>query len=412
MKKAIIVCIGDELIIGTSIDTNTPYLRGKLLSIGIPVVSSYTVRDDRGQIARALESACAEADIIVTTGGLGPTDDDLTREALSKFLGRELRLDKQLLQRIGQYFKLQDRRMADRNRSQACVPAGSKPITNNLGTAPGFIARKEGKIIVVLPGVPSEMKRMFEESVLGELSGFAGEPRIESRKLKCFGMGESDISELLGPVMARERNPQIGCTAEQGVITLTITAWADNKQKAWELAERDEKLLRDKLGDIIFATDEQSLAEVVGTELARQNKRVALGESCTGGLLAKLLTDLPGSSRYFTYGWITYSDKAKSTELLVPLELLERYGAVSEPVAEAMAKGAQAQAGADFAIGITGIAGPGGGTEQKPVGLVYISVASKDECETRRFAFCGERASVRYRTANSALNMLRMKLKV
>lgn len=412
MKKASILCIGDELLTGNAIDTNTSYLCGKLLSVGIPVVDSHTVRDDIPQILRALNAACDNADIVVTTGGLGPTEDDLTREALSKFLGRELMPDKELLRDIELFFQKAEKKMSERNSAQAYIPAGSKPVTNHIGTAPGFIAEKDKKIIAVLPGVPSEMRRMFEESVLPELSDFAGEYAIVCKKLKCFGKGESDITEILGKLTSRTRNPLISSTAEQGVITLTITACSENTQKARELAGKDQRLITDKLGDIIFGTGEQTLAEVVGTRLAGLRKTVTLAESCTGGLVAKMLTDIPGSSRYFAYGWVTYSNKAKSTELRVSPELLEKYGAVSQQIAEEMAKNAQHKAGADLAIGITGIAGPEGGTEQKPVGLVYISVASEDELDTRRFVFCGERDSIRNRTANTALNMLRMKLKV
>jgi nicotinamide-nucleotide amidase len=265
-------------------------------------------------------------------------------------------------------------------------------------------------LLVALPGVPSEMKQMFEESVLPELRRFAGTQAVVVRKLRCFGTGESNIAELLGPLMQRGRNPLVNCTAKHGVITLTINATAEDKDTACQMAEKDVKSLRNNLGELVYGTEEQTLAEVVGEKLAQQKRTIAVAESCTGGCLAKLLTDTPGASRYFTHGWVTYSNGAKTSELGVGADLIEKYGAVSEQVACAMAQGARKKAGTDFAIGITGIAGPGGATEQKPVGLVYISVDFDDECETKRCLFSRDRAFIRLRAAQTALNMLRLKL--
>ena len=210
--------------------------------------------------------------------------------------------------------------------------------------------------------------------------------------------------------MQRGRNPLINCTAKYGVITLYITATAEDKDKAQEMVEKDEKLLRDILGELTYGTAEQTLAEVVGEKLTQQRKTIAVAESCTGGTLARLLTDIPGASRYFTQGWVTYSNKAKGSELGVPADLIEKHGAVSNQVAQAMAQRARKRAGTDFAIGVTGIAGPAGGSEQKPVGLVYISVDSANGCETKRFIFSHDRYSIRLRAAQTALNMLRLKL--
>jgi len=257
------------------------------------------------------------------------------------------------------------------------------------------------------------MKQMFEESVFAELKRFVPESQqvgIVVRKLRCFGTGESTIAELLGPLMQRDRNPLINCTAQHGVITLHIVAKAKDKDKAEQMAEKDEKLLTELLGELIYGRGERTLAEVVGEKLTRQKKTIAVAESCTGGTLAKLLTDIAGASRYFTYGWVTYSNIAKISELSVEADLIEKYGAVSGRTAEAMARGARKRAGTDFAIGITGIAGPSGGSEQKPVGLVYISVDSSDGCETTRFILSGDRDSIRLRAAQTALNMLRLKL--
>lgn len=411
MKKASIVSIGNELLSGRTADTNTTYLCGELLKLGIPVVSTYTVGDELDAIVRKLQFACADADFIIITGGLGPTDDDITRQALAKFLGVELELQNELLEQIEEFFVRRNRKMPDRNKIQARIPAGAKPIINKLGTAPGILAESKGKLFFALPGVPIEMKRMYENSVLPELLKFGGGQAIVIRKLQCFGAGESDIAEMLGDLMQRGRNPLINCTAGFGIITLHIVATADNRQNAEQMAQKDEKNLREILGDLVYASQEQTLAEVVGEQLTKLNKTVATAESCTGGLVAKMLTDTPGSSNYFTGGWITYSNDAKINELGVPADLIEKYGAVSEQVARSMAQNARRKAGTDYSIAITGIAGPTGGTESKPAGLVYISIDSGYGTATRRWLFSYDRRFVRLRAAHTALNMLRTELK-
>jgi len=413
MKKASIVSIGNEVLSGQTVDTNAAYLSGKLLSISIPVVSSYTASDVIDSIVRALKLASGDADVVLVTGGLGPTDDDLTRQAFAEFLGVELRLESELLQKIKKFFAGRNLQMPAKNEIQAYIPAGAKALMNNLGTASGILAEVRGKLLVAMPGVPSEMEQMFEESVLPELKKLAIESRqggMVIKKLKCFGAGESTIGELLGSLVKRGRNPLINCTVEHGVVTLHIIATAKDKDKAQQMAEKDEKLLRDTLGELVYGTGEQTLAEVVGQKLAQRKKTIAVAESCTGGTLAKLLTDVPGASRYFTNGWVTYSNKAKTSELGIPVDVIEKYGAVSEQIARAMAQYARKRAGTAFAIGITGIAGPTGGSEQKPVGLVYISIDSSIGCETKRFIMPGDRDSIRLRAAQTALNMLRLKL--
>ncbi len=410
MKKASIISIGNELLSGQTVSTNASYLSERLLSVGIPVVSSYTVGDDIDTIVRAFNLASTDAELVLATGGLGPTDDDLTRSALAEFLGVELQLQNELLQKIQNIFTNRNLQMSAKNKIQAYIPAGAKALANSRGTAPGIMAEVNSKLLVALPGVPSEMERMFAESVLPELQRLAGGQAVVVRKLRCFGTGESNIAELLGPLMQRGRNPLINCTAKHGVITLTINATAEDKDTARQMAEKDVKSLRDKLGELVYGTEEQTLAEVVGKKLSQQKKTIAVAESCTGGCLAKLLTDIPGASGYFTCGWVTYSNRAKTSELGVGADLIEKYGAVSEQVACAMAQGARKKARTDFAIGITGVAGPSGATEQKPVGLVYISVDSDNECETKRCLFSHDRAFIRLRAAQTALNMLRLKL--
>ncbi len=410
MKRASIISIGNELLSGQIVNANASYLSERLLSIGIPVVSSYTVGDDIDLIVRMLNLASGDADVVLVTGGLGPTDDDVTRQALAKFFGSELQLQDGLLERIKSFFAKRNLVMPEKTKVQAYIPAGAKALLNNLGTAPGIMAEYKGKLFLALPGVPAEMKKMFEEQVLPELAALAVDQAIVTRKLKCFGAGESTVAELVGDVMKRGRNPLINCTAQHGVITLCIVATAKDKNTAERMAEEDEEMLRRCLGELVYGVGEQTLAEVVGEKLARQKKTIAVAESCTGGALAKLITDVEGASRYFTHGWVTYSNQAKIKELGVSADLIERYGAVSEQISEAMAVRARKKAEADFAIGITGIAGPSGGSEQKPVGLVYISVGSDNHTETKRFIFSGNRRLIRLRAALTGLNMLRLQL--
>ncbi len=458
MKRASIISIGNELLSGQTVSTNASYLSGRLLSIGIPVVSSYTVGDDINLIVRMLNLASGDADVVLVTGGLGPTDDDVTRQALAKFLGSELQLQDELLERIKSFFAKRNLVMPEKTKVQAYIPAGAKALLNNLGTAPGITASLDSRfsildsrpassiqhrassLLIALPGVPAEMKEMFEEQVLPELAALAVDQAIVTRKLKCFGAGESSVAELLGDIMKRGRNPLINCTAQHGVITLCIVATAQDEDTAERMAEEDEKMLRKCLGELVYGRGEQTLAEVVGEKLARQRKTIAVAESCTGGALAKLITDTAGASRYFTHGWVTYSNQAKIKELGVSADLIEKYGAVSERVAEAMAVGARKKAETDFAIGITGIAGPSTRDEgrvtrdvHRPssigkarVGLVYIGVSSEttsgsrraettpqvsdNHTEVKRFIFSGNRRLIRLRAALTGLNMLRLRL--
>jgi len=410
MKKASIITIGNEILAGKTVDTNAAHLAIELQNIGIPVVGTYTVADEIGHIVQKLGMAADDADVIVATGGLGPTDDDLTRQAFAEFLGVELQFNQELLEKIQRLFARRNLQMPEKNRIQAYIPAGAKAL-ENIGTAPGIMAEHKGKLFIALPGVPMEMERMFA-AVLPELKKFAGSQAVAVRRLRCFGAGESSIAEMLGDMMQRGRNPLINCTASEGIITLHIIATADDYNLAQQMVEEDEKKLRELLGELIYGVEEQSLAEVVGEKLARQGKTIAVAESCTGGWLAKLITDIPGASRYFTYGWITYSNDAKITELGVPGDLIEKYGAVSGQVAQAMAQGARSKARTDFAIGITGIAGPTGGSEQKPAGLVYISVDSDNGCVTERCLFIQKREFTRLRAAQTALNMLRLELNI
>lgn len=411
VKKASIVSIGNEVVGGRTVDTNAGHISRELLLSGVPVVGVYVVGDRRDAVVRALRLAAEEAEVVIATGGLGPTDDDVTRQALAEFLGVELVLHEDLLAHIRDYFTRRGLEMAGKNAIQACVPEGADPLPNDCGTAPGIVARKSETLLFALPGVPREMEQMLEASVLPRLRTEVQNQAVVVRRLRCFGAGESTIAEMLGDAMERGRNPLVNCTASAGVITLEIVATGASRSGAEAMVGREEASLRQRLGDVVYGIGEETLAEVVGRTLAHRGQTLATAESCTGGLLAKLITDVPGASRYFARGWVTYSNEAKMDELGVSAELLAEHGAVSEPVAEAMARGARRAAGTDYAIGITGIAGPDGGSEQRPIGLVYIAVDYPGGMNVFRYLFSQGRHAVRLRTAQTALDILRWRLK-
>jgi len=411
MPSASIVTIGNELLNGHTADTNAAFICQKLLSIGIPVVSVYTVGDDISLIVRALKRAARDADIVIATGGLGPTDDDLTRQAFAKLMGVKLILDESILAKIKSYFEKRNIRMPEKNAIQAHIPKGAQAIDNTVGTAPGIYENIKKKQFFAMPGVPFEMERMLVDFVFPKLQKRKGGKFTIIKKVRCFGEGESAIAEKLGDLMNRHRNPLINCTVGGGAITLHIVASAKTKILAEKMAQKDNAIITSLLGDLIFGFDEQTLPEVVGRQLAKQKKTIATAESCTGGLVAKLITDTPGASDYFTQGWVTYSNKSKTQLLQIPPQLIEKYGAVSEQVAASMAKNARKKANSNFAVAITGIAGPAGGTEQKPVGLVFISICSDKNCLTKQFYFSQTRDIIRHRAAFTAMNMLRLMLK-
>lgn len=410
MKKAAIISVGNELLNGNTVDTNSNWLESRLLTVSIPVVYSCAIIDDIDEIKSAIEYASAKADIILITGGLGPTDDDLTRQAIAKYLNVQLEYHPEIFKKIEDFFVSINRPLVEKNKIQAYLPKGTSELENNLGTAPGILYQDDKKIIASFPGVPYEMKQMFDNSVYPKLQTICTD-NLVIKKIKCMGAGESTVAEMIGDMMARDRNPLINCTVDHGIITFHIIASAVDKKIAEDMAAKDTVKLQHILGPLIFGYDNQTLAEVVGQELSKKKKTLATAESCTGGLISKMITDVPGSSNYFTYGWITYSNEAKISQLGVDKKLIDQFGAVSSEVASAMAVGARQKAGSDYSIAVTGIAGPGGGTEQKPVGLVYISIAGPNSIKTEKFLFGSRnRDFIRLRTCQVALNLLRLNL--
>ncbi len=413
MKRACIVSIGNELLNGQTVDTNANWLCKQLLTFGIPTEGVWIAGDEIERIVSSLKQAAEIGDIIFVTGGLGPTEDDLTRQAMADFLGVELEFRQELLDKIEAFFGSRKLSMPQINRTQAYIPKGSDAIDNPVGTAPGIHAAAKGKDYFCLPGVPVEMKRMFDDYIRGRLESQRSGPIVLTGRISCYGAGESVIAQMLGDRMKRGRNPLINCTVSGGDITLHIVAQADNFEQAQQMIAQQKRELVEILGLLVYSAEDKSLAEVVGQLLRQKKITLATAESCTGGLLGKYITDIPGSSDYYLGGWVTYSNEAKIRELGVAEKLLQEYGAVSKPAARAMADGAVRKSGAGAALAITGIAGPGGGTEQKPVGLVYIAVKNGKNMEVREFRFAPlSREMIRQRAALSALNLLRLELGV
>ncbi|HEX5242412.1 MAG TPA: competence/damage-inducible protein A [Tepidisphaeraceae bacterium] len=392
----IILSIGDELVLGQTIDTNSAWLSQQLAAIGCIILRHLTIGDDQLQIESAIRESAQLSDIVLISGGIGPTEDDLTRQALASVMNEPLEPNAVWLTELEKFFAQRGRPMPPINRIQAMIPRGAAMIFNHAGTAAGMNAtlkRSDGKLcdVYVMPGVPKEMKKMFQMSVRPELQARSGGAVILSRTLHTFGLGESAIAERLGPLMHRDRNPSVGTTVAAGVVSLRINARFDSMQRASDELARIENECRSALGDLIYGQDEQTLQDVVATRLFEINAKLPAGtdpytvttaESCTGGLLAKMLTDLSGSSAYFHRGFVTYSNEAKAALLGVDSQLIGHHGAVSEEVAKAMALGALSRAQAKAALAISGIAGPTGGTPTKPVGTVCIAIATLDD---RRF---------------------------
>jgi nicotinamide-nucleotide amidase len=430
-SRAVIVSIGDELVLGQSLDTNSKWLSERLLDRGAAVIRHVTVADDVEAIASEIGRAAADAELVVATGGLGPTMDDLTRAALARAMGRELVEDAEALAQVRAWFESRGRVMPEPNRVQALRPAGAVCLENTAGTAPGLRGAVGGADVFCLPGPPREMRPMFERFVLPALRPAR---EVRTRLVRTFGLGESRVAELLGDLMRRDRNPLVGTTASAGVVTVRMRWELDSAEHlhgspaAKAALDEADRLVRAALGAAVFTPEggdgEQELATVVLHLLKARRERFAVAESCTGGLIGALVTAVPGSSAAFAGGWITYTNAMKAAEVGVPREMFTEAragapGAVSREVARAMAEGALLRAahelggtsGVDHALAVTGIAGPEGGSEAKPVGTVWICRASREgSMDCRRFLFGGGRESVREWAAATALGMLRLKL--
>ncbi|SNY39617.1 nicotinamide-nucleotide amidase [Orenia metallireducens] len=409
--KAEIITIGTELLLGQIIDTNSQWIGQKLAEIGVDLYYKATVGDNKKRILDTLQSSIERSDIIITTGGLGPTQDDLTRECIAEALGLDLSKNEDLLEEIKGYFNRMGRNMADNNIKQAYLPEGAVAIANSEGTAPGILLDQAGKIIVAMPGVPIEMKAMMVETVLPYLKKkFSKAEVIKSRVIKTCGIGESSLEELISDILIEQTNPTIAPLASQGEVKLRLTAKADSEEEANKLINLKEAKLRERIGEYIYGYDDDNLEGVVAKLLWARKLTIATAESCTGGLIGDRLTSVAGSSAYFERGVISYNNQAKVDLLKVKESTLKKYGAVSSQTAEEMAKGVRDLAKTDIGISTTGIAGPGGGSIEKPVGLVYMAIADKNGVESYKYQFNGSRGKVKYMTSQVILNLLRKKL--
>lgn len=414
IERATIIAVGSELLTSGRIDTNSLFITDALNGIGIEVTSKSVVGDDRNELASHFAHALARVDLVIFTGGLGPTDDDLTREVVAAHLGLPLIEEPAILDLIRQRFESRGWKMPDVNRRQAMVPRGAVVLANPNGTAPGLWIDHGAKGVALLPGPPREMKPMIERLVSERLMARTGGTRLLRRVMKIAGRTESRVEELTQPIYSRWRNQaqpiETTILAAPGQIELHLSTRGTDVDAMSQVLDAAVAQIVDVLGVDIFSLDARSLDEVVGDLLRQRKWQIALGESCTGGLATSRLTDIAGSSDYVERAIVAYSNKAKVELLGVDEALIEAHGAVSEPVAEAMARGARERAGVEVGVGITGIAGPGGGTEQKPVGTVCIAVAVGEATRVRTFRFPGSREHVKNFASFTAIDMVRRTL--
>lgn len=415
LVTAEVIAVGSELLGSTRVDTNSLFLADRLASLGIELRAKSVVGDDRQRLADVFGAALSRADLVILTGGLGPTDDDLTREVVAETLGLALREDPAIVAEIEERFAARRLRMPQVNRRQGMVPRGASVLPNPRGTAPGLSIEHEGRVVVLLPGPPREMQPMFDALCAGALAARAGGSRIQKATLFVAGRGESHVEEIAQPIYSRwaAEIPPIETTilAMPGQVELHLTLRADAGGDAAARLRAAHAELVGALGKDVFSTDGRSMEEVVGAVLRERGLTIAAAESCTGGLLMSRLTDVAGSSQYVLGGAVAYSDALKTTFAGVPPSLIETHGAVSEPVAVALADGVRERTGASLGLGITGIAGPAGGTPQKPVGTVVIALSgSAVTARVRTFSFFGGRPQVKFQATQAALDMVRRAL--
>jgi len=410
LLKAEIIAVGTELILGQIPNTNAQVISQALQEIGIDVYYHICVGDNKERLKEVFQTSFKRSDIIILTGGLGPTEDDLTKETVAEYLNLPLKLDENSLNRMKDYFKKTGRQIANNNYKQALIPEGAIAIENKNGTAPGVLLKYGDKIIVMLPGPPREMEPMLKETVIPYLSKMSA-TTIFSRILKFYGIGESDLEERLKDLIDSQTVPTIApLVGRAGEVTIRLTAKAGSKEEAQKIIRPTEEEIIKRTREYFYGFDNDSVEEIVAKLLSKLNKTISIAESCTGGLLAHKLTNIPGISASFDRGIISYSNRSKHELLNVKNETLENYGAVSEETAKEMAEGIRLSSGTDIGVSVTGIAGPDGGTAEKPVGLVYIGYADSSTVCAQRHIFSGRRIDIKERSANSALHLVRKML--
>ncbi|MEG6615486.1 competence/damage-inducible protein A [Peptococcaceae bacterium 1198_IL3148] len=407
--QAEIISIGTELLLGEILNTNAQYLSKKLAEMGISVYHQAVVGDNGQRIKEAFSQAFTRSQLVITTGGLGPTKDDISKEMVAEYFGREMQLDQQSLADISLLFQKNNWQMSEYNKKQAYFPVGAHILKNTIGTAPGCIVEGQGKIAILLPGPPEEMTNMFENEVVPYLSKHQSAV-IYSKVLRLYGIGESSMAEAIEDIIEAQTNPTVAPYAKEYDQTLRITAKAENELQAKALILPLEEKIRVRLSQYIYGEGETGIEEVVAQKLQSKGVTISVAESCTGGLLAAKLVDYPGASEFFLEGAVTYSNEAKVRRLNVKQHTLDRYGAVSPETAMEMAKGIAASAGTDIGIATTGIAGPTGGTPEKPVGLVYIGLFVNGDCKVKKINAVGDRNNIRNVTVMEALHWLKKEL--
>ncbi len=407
--RAEILAVGTELLLGNIVNTNAQYIAKRLADLGIEVYHQAVIGDNPKRLMDAYTAAFKRADLVITTGGLGPTKDDLTKEVAFDYFGKEAVLHKDILDNIEEYFKKINRNMVESNKKQAYFPMDVLILKNNHGTAPGCIIEEGNKTLIVLPGPPREMKHMFEDYVIPYLMKYQ-DGILVSRVLRIIGIGESAAAEMIEDIIDKGKNPTIATYAKESEVTIRITAKANTEEEAEKLIVPVEEEIRKRLGIAVYGEGETQIEEVVGKILVDNKLTISTAESCTGGLLAGKIINYPGISTVFKEGVITYSNESKIKRLKVKKEILDKFGAVSSQVAAEMAEGIAKASGTDIGISTTGIAGPEGGSDEKPVGLVYIGLYIKGEVKTKELHLAGDRQKVRNTAVIRAIEWLRREL--
>ena len=411
--KAEIISVGTELLLGEIVDTNASYISRRLASIGVDVFFRHTVGDNLGRMVQTLRQARRRADLLILSGGLGPTPDDLTREALAELTQRPLVAVPEAELTMHRWFMERGRTPTPSNFKQCQVPRGGELLDNPVGTAPGLWVQHEQNIFIAVPGPPPEMHEMIEGQVLPRLRlrlQSEGAGVLWTRTLRLAGVGESQIADDLADLLAQQKNPSLALYASPGEVRVRLATKTTNELVAAQTFAPVEGEIRKRLGAAVYGVDDETMEVAVGQALLAAGATLAVAESCTGGIIASRITDVPGASRYFKAGYVTYSNEAKRDMLRVPAEVLVNYGAVSEECCRAMAVGARERAGADYAAAVTGIAGPGGGTAEKPMGLVFVGIADRDGCEVERQLWPSSREQFKQRVSQMTLDMVRKRI--
>jgi competence/damage-inducible protein CinA-like protein len=405
--KAEIIAVGSELLTPDRVDTNSLFLTAQLNRLGIEVTRKTVVGDELAALRNAFEESAKRVELVIASGGLGPTEDDRTRDAVADLLGRKLARDPAVMKMIEARFRKIGRVMSEVNKRQAMVPEGATVLENDRGTAPGLWLESSGRIVILLPGPPHELKAMFAAQVEPRLARLATGVHLVARELRVAGMGESDVDQRIAPIYTRHDDVQTTILTAPGEIQIHLRLWSKDTAAAERQLQGIQESIVLALGEAVFTTAGESMEEVVARELTMRQATIATAESCTGGLLAERLTRISGSSAYFLGGVVSYSNTLKSAWVDVPAEIIESRGAVSSEVAVALADGIRRRTGATLGVGITGVAGPTGGTPEKPVGTVHVAIADASGSKERGVHYPGERDRIRWQASQTALDLVR-----